>query len=403
AAGSNVRLLLDWDGSADTGLPMAGLGVDLESRLGERQLFEYDPAGGRLARSPGTGKVTALPTHSAEAFEIRVALPPALRPNKKSGAGGAVRFFLVDEQQGGDRLPDSGSVSYQLSGTPVGPVEPIELERRKPENLRLLSLNMADTSIAAHPERYRRLLRALKPDILSFQEVRDWSVEQLRAFVAQLFPGRTWHAQGVADCVTVSPYPIVGSAAVDQNLLVHIDLPAWMGRRDLVLFNVHLPCCSNDADRDRESDNIAAAWRDLLAGQGPFPIDAANDAVVVLGDFNFVGFRRQLRAIRRGIFIDSTLGPNFAPGRANGSLSIARARRTHANTVTTWRRNGSAFAPGRLDFVFFGRDALRQVKSYSLDTTEMDNRFRRSHNLRHGDSVRISDHLPLIADFELRK
>ncbi len=33
----------------------------------------------------------------------------------------------------------------------------------------------------------------------------------------------------------------------------------------------------------------------------------------------------------------------------------------------------------------------------------MDPGFRRKQNLRHGDSVRISDHLPLVADFELRE
>ena len=63
---------------------------------------------------------------------------------------------------------------------------------------------------------------------------------------------------------------------MDGNLVVHIDLPAAMGRRDLVLFNAHLPCCDNDAGRDQESDNIAATWRDLLAGQ----VEIANAAFV---------------------------------------------------------------------------------------------------------------------------
>ncbi len=402
AAGSNLRLFLDYDASAGTGLPVHGLGAELEARLGERQLFEYDATGARRELSPGGGKVTALPTHSASRFEIRVALPRAVRPHKKTGAGGEIRLLLVDEQQGGDRLPDSGWLTYRLDGAPLEPLEPLELERRQADSLRLLSLNVANTSIADHPATYKRLLQALAPDILSFQEVRDWSTEQTRAFVADVFPGRQWHAEAVADCVTVSPYPIVGLAAVDQNLVVHIDLPTAMGRRDLVLFNVHLPCCGNDADRDRESDNIAAAWRDMLAGRGLFPIDP-EDAVVVLGDFNFVGFGRQLRAIRQGVFIDPSLGPSFAPGRARGSLAIASGRRTHANTVTTWRNRSSSFAPGRLDFIFFSSDALRQVASFSVDTAEMAPKFRRSHGLRHGDSIQISDHLPLIADFELRK
>ena len=401
ADGSHLRLLLDWDGSAGTGLPVAGMGVDLEARLGERQMIEYQPNGSGRSLSPGIGRVVALPTHSASAFEIRVALPPAVRPDKKTGAGPRVRLLLVDEQQGGDRLPDTGTLAYRLAGAPVGPPVPIDLERKKPHHVRLLSLNVLDTSIDRVPDRYRRLLTAIAPDVISFQEVRGWSPDQVRELVAGVFPGRRWHAAGVNDCVTVSPFPIVASAAVDQNLLVHIDLPATAGPRDLVLFNVHLPCCDNDAGRDRESDNIAATWRDLLAGEGPFPI-ASDDAMVVLGDFNFVGYRRQLRVIRKGSFIDPSLEPDFSPGRASGQLRIARARHTHANTTTTWRRNGSAFAPGRLDFIFFTADALRHVKSLSLDTAEMDPAFRRGLSLRHGDSARISDHLPVVADFEVR-
>ena len=92
SAGSHLRLYLDLDASPDTGLPVDGLGVELEARFGERQLFEYDAAGARRAVSPGLGKVTALPTHSAAAFEIRVALPRAVRPSKRTGEGGEVRL-----------------------------------------------------------------------------------------------------------------------------------------------------------------------------------------------------------------------------------------------------------------------------------------------------------------------
>ncbi len=124
--------------------------------------------------------------------------------------------------------------------------------------------------------------------------------------------------------------------------------------------------------------------------------------MIVTGDFNFVGFRRQLEAVRDGVFIDPGLGPDFAPGRANGSLVSARLRHSHAPRVSTWRRDASQFAPGKLDFVFFSDDVARLESSFVLDTATLPAAELQRHRLRRNDSLRVSDHLLLVADFSFR-
>ena len=210
--------------------------------------------------------------------------------------------------------------------------------------------------------------------------------------------GRRWEAVQANDCITVSSYPILDWTPIDGNLVAYVDLPAAMTSRDLVVFNLHTPCCDNDAGRDEEIDNVMETWRDLLAGSGPFAIGEA-DAMVLAGDLNMVGFRRQLEAIRDGALIGS--GANFAPGREAGSLELAWGRHTHRRTVHTWRRATSAFVPGKLDFLFFTGDVATLEKAFVVDTETMKKKYRRRSGLKKADSLNASDHLAEIADLTI--
>ena len=208
-----------------------------------------------------------------------------------------------------------------------------------------------------------------------------------------------WEARQQFDCVTVSSFPILDWAPVDQNLVTLVDLPG--AGRDLVLFNLHPPCCDNEDGRDDEFDNLAAAWRDLLAGDFSFSI-AEGDAAVFAGDYNLVGFRRQLETLRDGSFIDSAKGPDFSPGRSEGSLRDSPLRHTHRRMAYTWRRATSSFAPGRLDLVLYTGDALELLRGFVLDTGSMPKRPLQALGLEPGDSELASDHLALVVDFSLR-
>ncbi len=403
AIGNRLRLYLDVDGKKATGARLGVLGVDLEIRFGERELVAYDAAGAATLGRPGVGVYQAMPTYSAEAFEIRVELP------EREAAGGAlagkrrkVRLVLREEAPDGDRLPDRGVLTYRLGRKSPPAPEPIALERPGERAVRILSLNVEDARIGVVPRIYRRFFRLLQPDVICLQSLRDWSTRRALDFVAAALPGRRWSIARVADVHTVSSFPIAAAEAIDDNLLTHIELPADRGKRDLVLFNIHPPCCDNDAGRDAEVDRLMATWRDLLAGSGPFPIDPA-DAMVIAGDFNLVGFRRQLEALRDGLFVDPANGPDFAPGRSEGALREAPLRHTHRRLIHTWRRASSPFAPGKLDFVLYTGDALELLASFVPDTEGMPADFLEAAGFDDGDSLEMSDHLPLVVDFAARE
>ncbi len=397
-AGNDLRLYLDLDNKRGTGLPVGALGVDLEVRFGGRSVRRYDARGHETLVSPGTGSALGMPTHSSSQFEIRIELPEAFRPVEGAKRRKKIRLFLEEAVPGGDRLPASGAVRYKFARTRPDEPAPIPLARAKGTDLRLLSLNVEETP-DNRIEVFRRILKAAKPDVIAFQELEGWNASRAREFVEGVLGG-AWSAQQQFDVITVSRFPIVSWSPVDGNLVTHIDLPNRMGR-DLVLFNMHPPCCDNEVERDREFDNLATTWRDLLDGSGPFSIDA-EDAAIFAGDYNLVGFTRQLRAIRDGILTDPGKGPNFAPGRAEGSLRDEPLRHSHRRMAYTWRRASSRFAPGRLDLVLYTGDALARERGFVLDTKFLPGKALRQAGLNRPDSDRASDHLALVVDFSVR-
>jgi endonuclease/exonuclease/phosphatase family metal-dependent hydrolase len=399
SVGNLLRLFLDTDAKQGTGITLGNLGVDLEIRFGEREIVSYDADGAASFETPGAGLVQALPTYSAETFEIRVQLPDtAANAGALSGKRRKVKLLLREETEGGDRLPNSGLLVYKLGKKVVAPPAPIDLAVAENSSLRVVSLNVRASTIAAIPDVYARFLQALDPDIVCLQELTEWSAQRARQFLAETLPGKQWSSARVNDVHTLSAFPILAAEAVDDNLVTHIGLPSRLGSRDLVIFNAHPPCCDNDAGREREIDHLMATWRELLAGGGPFAIDP-EDAMVILGDFNLVGFRRQFVTLRDGVFADPANGPDFAPGRDQGSLREAPLRHTHRRLIHTWRNPRSEFSPGKLDFVLYTGDALELLESFVPDTEGMPADFLDDANLLRSDSPDMSDHLSLVVDF----
>lgn len=420
-AGTDLTLLLDRDADPATGLrigePRAeAMGADIEVRFGGKEVLLHGSGDKPDLLTPGAFGLQTLPTHSGSRFEIRLPLP----------RGGSPTLRLALRESGGDRLPDSGFVTYTPSRTSLPPPKAIPLDR-PPGTIRLLSLNLnrrldEEDRNPADIEAHARILRITRPDVINLQELYRWSAEEARAWVAEVLPLNPeatsaeaasetkpgpprWYAAKNADCVTVSRFPLTASAAVDDNLIAAFDLPAAPASpnraTDLVVFNAHPPCCEDDAGRDREMDHLAATWRDLMRGRGPFPV-AREVAAVFLGDFNLVGFRRQIEALRDGALIDPVNGPRFSPGRAQSSLAVVPLRHSHARFAYTWRDDSSPYSPGRLDWILYTGDVLEPVRSYILDTTTMPSTALERWGLQEADSLRASDHRVLVVDFRWR-
>jgi len=408
AGGNDVRIYIDAEpspksepGATRTGLPEGaptchGLEIHLGSKLA---LICED--GIQVPLSLNEVGLFVAPTHSSSSFEI--AVPYSVRPQFDRPVrviGDPDVHFYIEETQGGDRVPDEGLLNYRLrEGVP--PPVPITLQRQEKQDIRILSHNVLYSGPAKRPEHFKRYLKALQPDIVNFQEAWEWSEGQVERFMQSVSEG-PWHVAKVDDCVTASRYPITARAELLSNLVVLIDLPDQQASADLVLFNAHTPCCGDNTGRDYVHDLIASSWRDLLSGKGPFEIDS-EDTVVMLGDFNMVGFQRQLRSLQDGDIIDNErFGPDFSPAREKGSLASAPLRHTHSRHFYTWRADPAPFTPGKLDYILFSNDTAELRNNFALWTPGMPQDILRQHGLERKDSILASDHLVLVADFVFR-
>jgi hypothetical protein len=349
-SGNDIRLYLDTDADTRTGTFIGGMGADYEIRLGSKIAYLHHTRDS-LPLSLNQAGITVGPTHSSSEFELRIPFQtqPDSEQTRKVLGKSRIRLILW-ESIGNDRLPDRGTIAFDLAEETVPAVDPIPFERSSSEDLRILSHNIHYNKPLGDPGPFRRYLEALQPDIVNLQEVWLWDAEETKSFVTGILDPASqvdWYVAKVEDCVTVSRWPLVDSASVDDNLVSLIDLPF---SRDLVLFNAHTPCCGHNDRRDYEHDHLAATWRDLLNKKGPFT-ETQNVSVIFLGDFNMVGYARQLHSLRDGdIFNNQLFGTDFQPDRKLGSLKIAPLRHTHSRRVYTWRNDSERFPPWKIGF-----------------------------------------------------
>ncbi len=403
--GSRITLYLDGDANPSTGRSVGGLGAELEIRLGTRSARSYAANGFFTTLSIYEAGYIGLPTHTSETFEIRI--PYEVRPDFGNPVvwrtSGNVDFYLQDSISD-DRFPDNGTTRYTISPDNISDPEVIPLSRADGTDMRLLIQNVLNTTPQFNPQPFARILNAVQPDIVAWQEVRtdDWDNSDVLQFFNDNYPapgGRSWSIGRNSDTVTISSWPILNVAPLSGNHVAHIDLPEAVSEQNLILFNAHTPCCNNESGRDFEHDQISATWRNLLNGTGPFSIDSMSTAVMT-GDFNMVGFRRQLRTLRDGDLIDNgTWGADFLPGRGNGSLTAVTTRHTHSRRTFTWYNPGSSFGPGRLDWLFYTVDTAAVPRRFVLFTPEIPGPDLAAAGLQSTDSL-ASDHLPIIVDFD---
>ncbi len=403
-AGNGIVLYIDGDGSSGTGLSTQGIGAELAINFGAKTTTYYNVAGVGTSMPFGfRARIQTGPTHSSTEFEVGqdfTVYPGGIATPFTSG--GTVRIVATDAM-GGDRIPNTGFISYTPDSSPVPPAPVLPLAREAPHHVRIVAHNVSNSSPDSVPAAFGRLLSAVDPDIVCWSEMYTGSATTNSQLIESLLPsgpGEQWYSAKVADCVTVSRYPILSSAASDGNLVVRIDLPDALTGRDLVVFNAHTPCCSSNAGRDVEHDRMASMWRNLIAGIGPFG-SAVDDCVVMCGDFNMVGYVRQLHSLRDGDILDNaSFGPDFAPARAAGSLTAIPFRHTQDLFAHTWENPSGSFAPGRLDWAFVSEDACTVRNHFVLNTRTMSSGSLAAAGLLPTDSSAASDHGMLVFDLE---
>jgi hypothetical protein len=364
---NSMYLYVDSDNNASTGQLTNGIGAEFSIAFGERRGYFY----GATTENFNLNSIgfVELPTHSSTEFEVTLLLDATYNSTPLI-QGTTLRFFLNDEiGVTHDQAPDAGHfVSYSIDSSTLPPYPHIPLEKTNSTDIRIMTYNVLTDGFFSRSAIFERILQAASPDIIA--------------------------------TITVSRFPITSSWFIDGNLATIIDLPDASYPQDMLVINVHPPCCDNDDGRQEECDNIIASIRDKK-GTGDIP---PNSAIIITGDMNFVGYVQQLDTLRSGNIVDEvTYGPDHIPDWDGTPIVDEIAYHTARPCATTWRNESSSFCAGRLDYLIYSDSLLEVSHSYIIHTNEMTPDELTLYGLNLSDTTNASDHLPIIADLRFKK
>ncbi|HKJ90078.1 MAG TPA: alkaline phosphatase D family protein [Oceanipulchritudo sp.] len=357
-----------------------------------------------LELDTGTVGLALAPTHASSWFEVRLSraelagIAPAL-----AGSGSfEVSVVTKNHDTGRERLlaRDAGvlpPVSLD-EGTAV-----VELPVKPDRGVRVVALNTLWGSQYEKPEPFSRLFRALDGDVYLIQE---WSRERISReevvswFSEHVDADRDWEAvvAGTAGSwsgtLVVTPHPVSAESLRDTPVdaggwdfparfaAAVIEAPA--GR--ILAGSVHLK--ASGAIRTPEDERRLAeadAVNRLLLGMKTV---ARPDMVFLGGDFNLNGATAVMDRSTRMLDTDgSSLTVVEAPVLGDPGLFYTHGIRGLRN---------------RLDFITYSDTSARLVEAYVLDTAILSPESLAAMNLQSADSE-ATDHLPVVADFILRR
>lgn len=405
--GNMITLLVDGDGDASTGRAAEGMGVELTWTFGRREGEVWSEGCGTSVEQADIGLLQA-PTVSSVRFEV--SFLRRTRDGVDIAPGSSVSFVLMDEGREGNRVPNKGTVTVELTDQPPPLPLAFSLERLRPEHVRVVTWNVLFDGLFKRPAPFIRVLRALDPDVICFQEIWAHTARQAADYVSLAIPEVEWHGLNTHEGHIVSRYPSLAAAAIDEsgNYWAFVDLPDEIHAVDVSVVCAHPPCCDKETERQVELDGIAAWTRDTMTpgdarihGGAPAAFDLPEGTpVIIAGDMNLVGSASQVQTLLSGKIADEErFGPSFAPDWDGTPLSDAWPRTAGGVTVATWRDARSSFAPGKLDYIFYSDSVLRLERAFILATEELAPDVLARYGLRPDDTLVASDHLPVVADF----
>lgn len=369
----DLRLYIDADNDPGTGMLVSGRGMDFSWD------FDQNRGTSTLTSRGDIGRGNLIERVAPDALATRHEIAVSLEALPAARTGEPIHIALIEENSF-DRIPDIGStLPYVLTG-PLA-VQPVPIDtNRTTGTVRIVSWNVLYDSPfkAANQAAFIRILTALQPDIVMFQEIyntpTDTVVSYFRNYL-QIPQGQTWHAARQGDCITVSRFPIEGSWSASNNIVSRHDTVQALGSH-LLIGNAHFPCCENESGRVLESGTMLQVIGSRLAD----PVGAPQ-AVIIGGDLNSGGIAPEL------IKLTTELLP----------LEMASPRHVFEYDQFTWGSLGSSWGSSRLDFLLFDPATLFRHKAFIVDTDMLPADALAEMGLLAGDTF-ISDHLPLVFD-----
>ena len=402
---NTFHLYIDADNDPATGLEFNGIGAELDWTFGLRQGVFYT-SGGMTDIWQNDITLRIGPTITSSEFEIALARNSDIMTLNGSHEMIEGKIVIAEAPPNSDSVPNESGGIYFIIGEDAVPLpEPISLERRHEDDIRIVTYNNLNEGMI-DPERephFRRILQALDPDVIAIQEHWEWN--EIDDVVQSWFPEEQWHTSWTyRDLVVFSRFPILNDANLissERTMCALLDTENELGK-NLLIINSHLSCCAYNDSRQQQVDEFASVWRNWITNSdGPFDLEFETPFLHV-GDFNFVGYRQQVETIRIGdIDNENEYGDDFLPDWDASNIIDLFSRHTHKRMGYTWRSDGSSFNPGKLDYIFYSDATIDTGKHYILNTLALDDETLAEYGLEWDDTQEASDHLPRVFDISL--
>ncbi len=403
-----ITLHIDTDANATTGTTVGGLGAELSWTFGDRQGRFFAKSGPVTVKHAAIA-LHSLPTMMAARFEMSLSRSATIQGAPLFPPGRGIRVQLVDATAEGDRMPDAnGWLELDMTPEDLPPLPHIDTDRR-PGTVRLMNWNILQDGLLNATRRpiIARILAALAPDIISFQECFKTQASAVRDFLTAALPpapGRVWSAVRVdsgnvlaTTCTIERSTPILQRYRETASL---VTIDPVRGHRLLVI-SAHLRCCDADDDRQLEADATIAFLRDMKLTGAAFPVPM-NTPIVILGDFNLVGSPQQLTTLLTGEIVNTArFGASAPPDWGGRPLINLVARHVSTPYAYTWYEATNTYASGKLDYVLHSHDGMQPVNAFVFQTDDLTTEALARMGLNAGDSQTASDHLPNVIDLDM--
>lgn len=374
--------------------------IDFEFNFGERK--------GRFGNAEifhNNIDLVSSPTVSSTTFEIQISKEWNLGFGSSYTLSGEYQIMLSNQDNNSDQLPDGNEqINYLIRGNSATPIPEYDILKVDGTDFRFCTYNVLRDNIFESGARsaYSGILKTINPDVIIFQEIYDHTSTQTLTRLLNVFNAldnsSSWYSSDRgSDNIILSKYPIIYSREVAGNGVFVINRDGV----EIMIANVHLPCCERDFEREQQIDNILAFIRKSKAGDENFTLKT-NSPIIIAGDTNFVGNADQVHAFINGdIFDNGNAGPDFEIDWDTDGLTDLKPFATGKNTLSTWHTDISSYSAGRLDYIFYSDHSMEALNSFVLNTASLKSEELSEWNLEKDFTRIASDHHPVIADFKL--
>jgi exonuclease III len=399
---NEITLLMNTDGDLSTGYWPNVFGAELSWSFGTRSGF-YFYEDMEFAIEWSDISLIALPGYSSEEFEVRIYR--YVQPDDEHLLFPNASFqFGLKEFSGGDLVPDGlGYIDYTFDDTGLDPLVVNELAQ-DPGSMRLMTYNVHfdDLWDSYNSSRFHRILDAIDPDVIAFQEIYNHSAAST-ANLMESWLGGNWDATKFNDLIVCTRGTIIDTwYVVDDRAGAYLLSPLGDLTENLLVIDLHLKCCAyGDSAREYQCDAIMDFIRDAKTPGGEIDI-SPETPIIITGDTNFVGSSRALGTLLTGDIVDeATHGADFAPDWDDTDFTDLISRVPAHPSGYTWYNGWSNFWPSRLDLIIYSDSNISVGNHGVLQTTFLPDDFLTANGLQRYDSNDASDHLPHYADFQV--